>query len=89
VFPADYGFIPDAWGTDGEPLDALVLVGEPTYPGVRVRARLVGVIWVRTGHGREAKLVCIYRDLDRGKEVSFDGSDGRDIAAQVLEHARR
>ncbi len=119
AFPADYGFVPDAMGTDGEPLDALVLMGEPTYPGVRVRARLVGVIWVRTGHGREAKLVCvplrdpayadvhdlgdlpghvlreithffdIYRDLDPGKDVSFDGSDGADAAARVLEQARR
>lgn len=32
---------------------------EPTYPGVRVPARLVGVIWVGTDHGREAKLVCV------------------------------
>lgn len=59
AFPADYGFVPGAVGADGEPLDALVLMVEPTYPGVRVVARLVGVIWVRTGHGREAKLVCV------------------------------
>ncbi len=114
AFPADYGFVPDAVGTDGEPLDALVLMVEPTYPGVRVPARLVGVIWVGTGHGREAKLVCvplrdpayaevhdlgqlpehrlqeithffdIYRDLDPGKDVCFDGSDGLTVAAQVL-----
>ncbi len=32
---------------------------EPTYPGVRVRARVVGVFWVMTGHGREAKIVCV------------------------------
>ncbi len=118
AFPADYGFVPDAVGTDGEPLDALVLMVEPTYPGVRVLARLVGVIWVRTGHGREAKLVCvplrdpayadvhelgqlpghllreithffdIYRDLDPGKDVSFDGSDGVDVAIHVLKQAR-
>jgi len=42
---------------------------EPTYPGVRVRARVVGVFWIMTGHGREAKLVCVphgdpaYRDV--------------------------
>jgi inorganic pyrophosphatase len=40
-------------------LDALVLMPEPTYPGVRVRARVVGVFWIMTGHGREAKLVCV------------------------------
>ncbi len=114
AFPADYGFIPGAVGSDGEPLDALVLMVEPTYPGVRVRARLIGVFWISTGHGREAKLVCvpdgdpaypdvwdleqlpehvlteiahffdIYRDLDPGKDVSFDGRDGVAVAAAVL-----
>jgi inorganic pyrophosphatase len=59
AFPADYGYITDATGSDGEPLDALVLMVEPTYPGVRVRARVVGLFWVMTGHGREAKLVCV------------------------------
>lgn len=117
AFPADYGFIPGATGSDGEPLDALVLMVEPTYPGVRVRARLVGVFWIRTGHGREAKLVCvpdgdpayadvrdleqlpehvlteighffdIYRDLDPGKNVSFDGRDGARVASAVLRSA--
>jgi inorganic pyrophosphatase len=37
----------------------LVLTIEPTYPGVRVRARPIGVFWILTGHGREAKLVCV------------------------------
>ena len=59
AFPADYGYIPGAVGSDGEPLDALLLVVEPTYPGIRVRARVVGVFWVITGHGREAKMICV------------------------------
>lgn len=59
AFPADYGYVPDTVSSDGENLDALVLMVEPTYPGVRVRSRVVGVFWVMTGHGREAKLVCV------------------------------
>jgi inorganic pyrophosphatase len=59
AYPADYGYIVGATGSDGEPLDALVLMPEPTYPGVRVQARVVGVFWIRTGHGREAKLICV------------------------------
>jgi inorganic pyrophosphatase len=59
AYPADYGYVIGATGSDGEPLDALVLMPEPTYPGVRVRARVVGVFWIRTGHGREAKLICV------------------------------
>lgn len=68
-FPADYGYVLGAPGSDGEPLEALVLMIEPTYPGVRIRARVIGVFWITTGHGREAKLVCVpegdvaYRDV--------------------------
>jgi inorganic pyrophosphatase/glycine/D-amino acid oxidase-like deaminating enzyme len=69
AYPADYGYMVSATGSDGEPLDALALMPEPTYSGVRVRARVVGVFWIMTGHGREAKLVCVpdgdpaYRDV--------------------------
>jgi inorganic pyrophosphatase len=59
AFPADYGFVPDALGADGEHLDALVLLDEPTYPGVWIRARLIGVSWIGTRDGREAKLLCV------------------------------
>jgi inorganic pyrophosphatase len=59
AFPADYGFIPDAVGSDGEPLDALVLTVEPTYPGIRVRCRAIGVVWIRADDRREAKVICV------------------------------
>ncbi len=59
AFPADYGFVPGTVGEDGEPLDALVLLDEPTYPGIWVSARVVGVSWIGTRTGREAKLLCV------------------------------
>ena len=59
AFPADYGFVPGTVGEDGEPLDALVLLDEPTYPGIWVAARVVGVSWIGTRTGREAKLLCV------------------------------
>src|ERR1700739_4426766 len=37
-YPADYGFVPDTPGEDGDPLDALVLVPEPTFPGCLIRS---------------------------------------------------
>ena len=42
-YPADYGFIPETLAEDGDPLDALALVSEPTFPGCRVRIRPVGL----------------------------------------------
>ncbi len=59
AFPADYGFVPGTVGEDGEPLDALVLLDEPTYPGIWVAARVIGVSWIGTRTGREAKLLCV------------------------------
>jgi inorganic pyrophosphatase len=59
VYPADYGFIPDTLGEDGDPLDALVLLEDPTFPGCLVRARPVGVIWMEDEKGRDAKIICV------------------------------
>jgi inorganic pyrophosphatase len=44
VFPYDFGFLPSTKGEDGDPLDVLVLIEEPTFPGCAVECRLVGVI---------------------------------------------
>lgn len=44
VFPFDFGFIPSTLGGDGDPLDILLLMDEPAFPGCLVRARLVAVI---------------------------------------------
>jgi inorganic pyrophosphatase len=52
AYPADYGFIEGTMGGDGDPLDALVLVGEPTFPGCRIRGRIVGVSTWPTRRGR-------------------------------------
>ena len=56
-YPADYGFLPDTLGEDGDPLDALVLLDEPTFPGCRVRVRAVGVFWMRDEAGPDAKIL--------------------------------
>lgn len=44
VFPFDFGFVPDTLGGDGDPLDVLLLMDEPAFPGCLVEARLVGVV---------------------------------------------
>ena len=58
-YPADYGYIPDTLGEDGDPLDALVLVGDPTFPGCRIRARAVGVFHMEDEKGPDEKVICV------------------------------
>jgi inorganic pyrophosphatase len=44
TFPYDFGFLPRTLAPDGDPMDVLLLMDEPAFPGVAVRARLIGVI---------------------------------------------
>jgi inorganic pyrophosphatase len=44
AFPYDFGFLPGTLADDGDPIDVLLLMDEPAYPGVLVRSRLIGVI---------------------------------------------
>jgi inorganic pyrophosphatase len=58
-YPADYGYIEGTLGEDGDPLDALVFVGEPTFPGCRIRARPVGLFRMRDEKGNDEKILCV------------------------------
>lgn len=59
VYPTDYGFIPETLALDGDELDALVCVSEPTFPGCLVPVRPVGVFRMRDEHGSDDKIVCV------------------------------
>jgi inorganic pyrophosphatase len=59
VYPADYGFVPDTLSEDGDPLDALVLLDDPTFPGVWVEARPVGIMWMQDEKGPDGKVICV------------------------------
>jgi inorganic pyrophosphatase len=59
VYPADYGFVPDTLAEDDDPLDAMVLLEEPTFPGCVVRGRPVGVFWMEDEKGPDAKIICV------------------------------
>ena len=59
TYPADYGFVPETLAGDGDPLDVLVLVTDPTFPGCLVRARILGVFFMRDEAGVDAKLISV------------------------------
>jgi inorganic pyrophosphatase len=58
-YPADYGFIENTLGADGDPLDALVLLQEPTFPGCLIRCRAVGMFRMKDEKGGDDKVLCV------------------------------
>jgi inorganic pyrophosphatase len=58
-YPGDYGFLDGTLGEDGDPLDAIVLVSEPTFPGCRIRVRTVGVLHMSDEKGPDEKVICV------------------------------
>ncbi len=58
-YPADYGFFPDTLAEDGDPLDVLVLVGEPTFPGCRIRVRPIGVFMMEDQGYPDHKVIAV------------------------------
>ena len=58
-YPSDYGFIEDTLADDGDPLDALVLLEEPTFPGCLITCRVIGVFGMRDEMGLDDKVLCV------------------------------
>ncbi|MFT5365214.1 MAG: inorganic pyrophosphatase [Candidatus Latescibacterota bacterium] len=58
-YPSDYGFFLDTLSEDGDPLDALVLVWEPTFPGCLIDVKPVGVFKMRDEKGPDEKILCV------------------------------
>jgi inorganic pyrophosphatase len=59
VYPTDYGFIPETLAPDGDPLDVLVCVSEPTFPGCIVEAKTVGLFKMADEKGPDDHVVCV------------------------------
>jgi inorganic pyrophosphatase len=58
-YPHDYGFIEGTLGEDGDPLDALVILEEPTFPGCLIKCRAIGMFHMRDEAGGDDKVLCI------------------------------
>jgi len=58
-YPADYGFIPDSLSLDGDPLDALVIVDNPTFPGCVVDGRPIGMLDMKDEQGHDEKILTV------------------------------
>ncbi len=58
-YPGDYGFIPDTLARDGDHLDAITILGEPTFPGCTIVGRVVGMLDMTDDKGPDEKILCV------------------------------
>jgi inorganic pyrophosphatase len=68
-YPSDYGFIEDTLGEDSDPLDALVLIDEPTFPGCLIRCRAIGMFRMTDEAGGDDKVMCVPVDDPRKEHL--------------------
>ena len=73
-YPSDYGFVPDTLSEDGDPLDALVLLDDPTFPGCWISTRIIGVFFMTDEAGPDAKLITVI-DKDPQRDHIHDIDD--------------
>ncbi len=85
AYPTDYGFIEDTLGEDGDPLDALVLLQEPLFPGVLVTARPVGMFQMVDEAGGDDKVLCVPAGDHRWDHIE-DIGDVPEHQLHVIKH---
>ena len=80
-YPYDYGFVPNTLADDGDPLDGMVIMDQPTFPGCVIAARPIGMLEMIDGGDRDEKILCVPAEDPRYAKVnSLD-----DIAAHRLD----
>lgn len=80
-YPYDYGFVPNTLADDGDPLDGMVLMDEPTFPGCVIAARPIGMLEMIDGGDRDEKILCVPDEDPRYANVTSLG----DIAPHRLD----
>lgn len=75
VYPTDYGFFPDTLGKDGDPLDAMICVSEPTFPGCMIDVKPIALFRMEDEKGIDDKVLCVpcddpaWNTLDRLEDL--------------------
>src|SRR5689334_22633465 len=80
-YPGDYGFIPGTLAEDGDPMDVLALVQAPSYPGVMIEVRPVGILNMVDQEERDQKVVAVPNRNPRYDEIH--------TVDQIFPHVRR
>jgi len=87
VFPFDFGYIPSTRGGDGDPLDILILMDDPAFPGCLVPAKLIGVIEANQTEGqkttRNDRLIAVAADSRNHSHVRFLGDLNSNLVHEI------
>ena len=84
-YPADYGFIEGTLGQDGDPLDALVMITEPTFPGCLIKCRAIAMFRMKDEAGGDDKVLCVPAS-DHRRDHIRDLLDVRPWVLLEIEH---
>lgn len=80
-YPGDYGFVDQTLAKDGDPLDVVVILGEPTFPGCRIDGRILGNLDMEDDAGQDDKLLCVPDTDPRWQHLH----DVEDVPAHLLQ----
>ncbi len=80
-YPYDYGFVPNTLADDGDPLDGMVMIDQPTFPGCVIAARPIGMLLMIDGGDRDEKILCVPDKDPRYADVK----SLRDVASHRLD----
>jgi len=83
-YPGDYGFVPQTYWDDGDPLDILVLTNRPVVPMTLAEVRIIGVLRMIDGKEKDDKLIGVYEHDPRFSEFASI----KDIPKHTLEEMK-
>jgi inorganic pyrophosphatase len=89
TFPYDFGFVPSTRGDDGDPLDVLVLMDEPAFPGCVLSCRIVGVMEGEQGakkkKERNDRIIAVEKDAHSWADVKTIADFGKEFSHELEE----
>lgn len=89
AFPYDFGFVPSTEAGDGDPVDVLVLMDEPAFPGCVLECRPIGVIQGQQGDKkkkvRNDRIIAVEKDAHSWADVKTTGDLGKHFVRELEE----